>query len=277
MGNGKTVPVLDSKNKFLSFTHPAKARKLVKDGKCVVFNSNPFVIKKAEGNGRYVMNERAFINFTEFFKEERDVWVQNVSGTRQISMSFVTRNGEVIRYLLPRGRKPQNLSQRIPFDAIKNSMDLRNLLNRRPRVLELMTSEDAMAFYQKKADEKGTSLEEEVDAAFNIQKNLQEKNAPTVDTPPPRLTLEEQEKMIEEVSEEIHPRVVGMCQEAKKDKEGKVKRLKAEDFLDELSDLEGILTVDDFSYVVSHAPYKTVRNWANERLMKSDTSLEDEE
>lgn len=276
MGNGKTIPVLDSKNKFLSFTHPAKARKLVKDGKCVVFNNDPFVIKKIEGNGRHVMTEKKFINFTDFFREEQDVWIQNVSGTMQISMEFITKNGQAVNYLLPRGRKPQNLSQRVPFDAIKNSMDLRNLLNRRPRVLRLMDAEEALEFYQKRAEENKTSLEDELEESFTIQRNLQEKKLPTVDEAPVRKTLEEQEKLVEEVSESIHPRIIGMCQESKKDPENKVKRLEAKDFLDELGDLEGILSVDDISYVASHAAYKTVRNWANQRLLKSDSETEGE-
>lgn len=282
MGNGKTVPVLDSKNKFLSFTHPAKARKLVKDGKCTVFNNEPFVIKQ-NGNGRITMTDQNFINFTDFFKEEKDVWVQNVSGTKQISMEFFTRNGQVIPFLLPRGRKPQNLSQRVPFAAIKDSMSLRNLLNRRPRVLRLMETEEALEFYKNRAERNNTTFEEEMEASFSIQRNLQEKQAFTVDKAPEMLPLAEQEKLVEEVAEVIHPRVVGMCQESKKDPKskkdstGNPQRLKAEDFLDELADLEGILTLEDFSYVSSHAAYKTVRKWANDRLAKVDSSSEEED
>lgn len=270
MSSGKTVSVLDSKNKFLSFTHPAKARKLVREGKYTVFNNDPFIIKMA-GNGRQTM-ENAFINFTDFFREERDVWVQNVSGTKQISMEFVTVNGQAIPYLLPRGRKPQNLSQRVPFTAIKNSMTLRDLLNRRPRVIKLLTVEEATEFYQKRANANNTTLDSELEASFTIQRNLQDKKADTVDETPERRTIVEQAKLVEEVGEQIHPRVVGMCQESRPDPEKKAKRLKAEDFTEELSEMEGILTQDDLAYVSSHAAYKTVRAWAQKRQSDIDAA-----
>lgn len=274
MSNGKTIPVLDVKNGFLSFTHPAKARKLVKDGKATVFNNDPFVIKLT-GDGSNTM-ERAFINFTDFFKEERDVWIQHVSGTKQTSMEFQTVSGQVIPYLLPKGRKPHNLSQRVPFGAIKNSMQLRDLLNRRPKVIQLMTSEEATKYYQDRADRNKTTLDEELEAAFTIQRNLQDKDADTTDKAPDRKTLEEQAQLVEEVGDQIYPRVIGLCQEAKKDPEGKdLKRLKAEDFIDELHDLEGLLSAEDFSYIASHAPYKTVKAWANSRLAKLDPTEEE--
>lgn len=43
--NTLTVLVLDSKKQFLEYTHPAIARKLVKNGYAFVFTEDPFTIK----------------------------------------------------------------------------------------------------------------------------------------------------------------------------------------------------------------------------------------
>jgi len=41
----KNIPVLDSQNKFLSYTSSAKSRILIKEGRASIFNRDPFMLK----------------------------------------------------------------------------------------------------------------------------------------------------------------------------------------------------------------------------------------
>lgn len=41
----KEVLVLDAERRFLGYAHPAMARRLLKDGKAIVYSREPFVIQ----------------------------------------------------------------------------------------------------------------------------------------------------------------------------------------------------------------------------------------
>jgi hypothetical protein len=122
------VIVVDSEKCFLEYTNPGMARKLLREHKARVFSKAPFAImlfrtvSTSEIRRRKVMP--AVRNFTEYFKEERDVYVQNVANA-QVSCEFPISPGRVEGFLFPHNRDPINLTQFIPFHAIKDSMDFR--------------------------------------------------------------------------------------------------------------------------------------------------------
>ena len=78
------------------------------------------------------------INFTDFFREPRSIYVCNISNC-QVSVTFDIGQGHTESFLFPNSKDPLDLTRFIPFDAIKNSMDLRRMLNRSPPALRLLT------------------------------------------------------------------------------------------------------------------------------------------
>lgn len=92
------------------------------------------------------------MNWLRFFQEERDIWVQNVSAT-QLSLQFEVAQGTIQGVLIPMGADPMCLTQEVPFDAIKKSMDFRRFLNRSPTIMKVMTEDDVQSYYRKKAED----------------------------------------------------------------------------------------------------------------------------
>lgn len=90
------------------------------------------------------------VNFTEFFKEEQDIWVRNI-GNRQVSLEFLTSGGNSIGRCIPQVPDPINLTQDVPWEAIKNSHDFRRMLRRQPPLLVLMTSSEVEEWFSEKA------------------------------------------------------------------------------------------------------------------------------
>jgi hypothetical protein len=86
----------------------------------------------------------------EFFKEERDVWIQNISDT-QLSMQFEIAPGQSHGVCIPPLPSPVCLTQEVPWDALKKSMDFRRFLNKAPPVMKLLTQDDVNEYYAKKA------------------------------------------------------------------------------------------------------------------------------
>ena len=86
----KNIPVLDCFNVFISYTNPAKARILIKKDKAIVFNKDPFILKlKGESDDEMLkksstdqgMFGNSITNFTKYFAQEREVYVQNMGST----------------------------------------------------------------------------------------------------------------------------------------------------------------------------------------------------
>ena len=102
-------------------------------------------------------------NFSEYFKNARDnfqdIYIQNISNA-QISMSVPVGVNQTESITIPKTRKPYNLCQDVPFDALANSMDLRKLVNRRPEVLRLITAEEYMEYDLKNLEKIGSAFYE---------------------------------------------------------------------------------------------------------------------
>jgi len=205
-------------------------------------------------------------NFTEYFRVERDVYVQNMSNT-QVSLQFETFPGRIESVLLPKTKNPLNLTQLIPFSAIKQSVDLRKMVNRRPPVLRLLEENEYIEFYQNLAKRRGVSPEEVMDEAHQSQSDLQNKRAFTNPTRKARKTIEEEaeERKNEPMDpdEKVTARVVGLCASVGDDLDEK-DRMGAREMLDELREMD--LTTADLEYLLGHGYYKSVKKYAQKEL-----------
>jgi hypothetical protein len=92
----------------------------------------------------------AVMNWLKFFQDEKDIWVQNISAT-QLSMQFEIAPGQSAGVLIPIGPDPVCLTQEVPFESIKKSMDFRRFLNKVPSVMKLMTEDQVSQYYAEKA------------------------------------------------------------------------------------------------------------------------------
>lgn len=285
MDAGKNIPVLGPDNRFLSYTSPPKARILIKRRKALVFNKDPFIIKlKGDGEDEMVskrteklqgMVGSSIANFTKYFAVEREVYVQNM-GSTQITLTFPVGPGDHAHVIIPRTRKPFNLTQHVPFAAIKAGMDFRKIINRRPPVLRLMEEEEYITYYDNLAIRNRTSFEDELAQAQSMQDTLMRK--PRISSE--RLEREMKSKLEDKMEElekpvEINPKIIGLC--ALADKEQGDNRISAGDFLDDLEAYGPQLTIDDWEFVMSKGVYKTVKNFAAQQLETMTATDEDEE
>jgi len=160
MGKDQDILVLDQERRFLEYPHPAVARRLLKEGRATVYSKRPFAIqlnKSVVNLGKTRTKEDSMtkiINFTEFFKEERDIYVQNVSNC-QVTVNFEVAPGRAESHLFTNTRDPVNLTRYIPFNAIKSSIDLRKMVTRTPSALRLLDEEEFKLYYAKAAKAKG--------------------------------------------------------------------------------------------------------------------------
>ena len=210
---------------------------------------------------------KAIRSFTDYFKEEKDVYVQNLSNT-QVSLQFGSAPN-VSSALIPETRKPYNLSQYVPFKDLKNSVDLRKMLNRKPATLILLEEDEYMAFYQGLATKKGTTLDEEIIQANDEQLALmnrtsyveREKKSSKDADEAVEDEIREGSAPDQEAPEQPQPRIIGMCADDK---------LSATAMLDKLGLMEEGMLDADFEYLQSNAPFKSVKNWAVKKLQASD-------
>ena len=254
------MPVVDENNRFISYTHPARARKLLQDGDAEVFSNSPFTIRmKRPVEGKM----KAITNFTEFFSKERDIYVQNKSD-RLVSLEF-NLDGVIMSHRLARTPDPVNLTQFVPFEAVKNSRDLRNLANRNPPAIVFLEEADYREYFERKAKAHKTSLEEELAKANEKHRAVVSRTTLKPETVP---TIEEKRAELESEGgeeDQITPRVLGLCLRVGADLSTE-EMLGAREFVEELEAIEGSLKPADYEYVLAHGYHKTVKKWAQKRL-----------
>jgi len=276
------IAVVDKGNQFLSYTHPARARKLLKQGRAEVFSTNPFIVKlKGERGAKMQPVTGPMVNFTKFFEEEKDIYVQNTAGGMQISITFEVAPGRTEHVTIPPNKKPFNLTQFVPFEAIKRSVDIRRLVTRRPPRIRLMTSEEYFEFFEQLARRRGTSPDEEIETSLQEHSYLMDKRTPPEEeTGKPKSLDELREEIANDPklaeSEQIHPKVMGICAEVGPDVPD-TEKPKARKIMDDLEALEDQLKEGDFEYLMSRGHYKSVRKWAKNQLdaVLSNSDLED--
>ena len=274
------VKVLGPNKEFVSYTHPARARSLLAKGKAFIVSTiNPFTIqlkgRVLEGDNserkKTMVTKRKYVSFTELFKEEKDIWVQNV-GKTQISLQFQTSPGTYVGKCLPRSRKPINLSQFVSFEAIKNSNDLKVILNRRPAKLLILTDEEAQAVFQSMAKANGTSMEEEMDIAFEEVTMLMDHIVPEIsETTEAEHELEAMKRKAAGVIDDpigndpqdiVTPKVIGLLEQVGDDvPQGE--RMRVGDLKAELEVMAEDFTRADFKHLNMHAP-ASIKKWANQ-------------
>jgi len=287
------ILVLDSEKRFLEYTKPPLARKYVKEGKAIVISKDPFAIQllhsKPIDSIRRKRKEMAVRNFTEYFKEERDVYVQNMANA-QVSVEFPINNNRTEGFTFPHSRDPVNLTQHIPFDAIKNSMDFRKMLSRRPPALQLLSQEEYEAYFAKRAKSRGMVTSEggpDIDAAIDqaeerrrrtADRNMREQVTSSAPAPIHEVIEKgtgpggakhfgERERVAptEIVAEDevINPRVLHLCNQVKAEIEEE-QRMPARELLEALEDIPE-LSLDDLEHIRAHGYYKSVKKWAKQR------------
>lgn len=270
--------VIDGNNKFLSYTHPAKARKLLNDKRAVIFKTDPFTIKlMGQQDRRGKMSSESIISFTDFFKEEKDVYIQNLSNT-QVQFQCEVAAGRIKNVIIPRTRKPYNLTQRVSFNAIKESIDFRSLFDRNPPVIRIITQTEYEKYYQDLAARNSTSVEKEIAEANNLQLGIMDRKVEE-NSPPPKTIDDMRSSSIADDGElpieaQIHPRIAGLCSQVSPDVDDDLK-MKANEFRDELEVIEEELKPVDYEYLISHGFYKSIRNWASKKFNEVTASVEE--
>lgn len=227
-------------------------------------------------------------NWTEYFREEHDIYVQNVANA-QVSIEFEVAPGVAQGFLFTHSRNPMNLTQHIPFRAIRSSVNFRKMLNRRPPVLQLLTEEEFKAFYERKAhDWKLSDTDAAIDYAEEQRQGIAQKRAVTTDEAPKpihevvqdgtrlgeRKIVKPNEGEIVSSDEIINPRVLHLCNQVGAEVQEKDK-MKAGDILEELEKVEPQLKLDDYEYLRSHGYWKSVKKWAQTKSASLAATMQD--
>lgn len=260
----KCVIVFDKDWVVLMPTRPGKARILVKEGKADFVCVRPpavrlrYRVRNLEGG--VAMEIR---NLNEYLAKTDTIIVQNVSGG-QVSMVFYDENGRVEPFSLPVGTDPVRLTDFIPIELIRKSVDFRKLVQRKPPAIRLLSEEEYEAYYRAKASRSGKSpeeIEEEVKEkvyAFTYKKSelLESSNVSE--------EVEKTKEMISiaekgEVSPGIHPRVMQVVLSLN---EGS---MDASDALYTLNILQE-LGVDDYRYIYHNVKVESLKKWALQKL-----------
>ena len=231
-------------------------------------------------------------NFTEYFKDEREIYVQNVSNA-QVSVEFPVAPNRNEGFLFPNNRDPINLTQHFPFEVIKRSTDLRKMINRRPSVLNVLSKDEYSAYFASKAKSRGlvdSKGRPDIDAAIDQSEESRRRTADktmrepiATSTPEPLHDVTERgsgpngEAMFGEhvrvtsreiVSEDdvINPRVLHLCNQVKAELDAE-QRMASTELLEALQAIPD-LTLDDYEHIRSHGYYKTVKKWAKNESAK---------
>lgn len=285
---GKEVVVTDTEERFLEPTHPAKARKLMRNGKADLISKDPPAIRlrnpiEPTPGRKFSMNgERARIQeLTKFFEVEQDIYVQNISDDPRIVLIEFKVDRETITFTLPEGRDPICLTGQIPFSSIKNSVDFRRMAQRRPPVMRLMTAEEYQKYFETKVETRKLvgefkEVQELIEDAERKAVEVHQKKVKTKDrAPSPPQSLDQAIKDEQFVTQEevIQPRVLWVVRQC--DKEMKTdtedNRMPASEALDALQALT--LTDDDLNYIHGMCHYPQISKWAKME-MNQKSSLE---
>lgn len=216
------------------------------------------------------------INYVEYFREEKPIYVQNISGC-QVSVTFEVTPGHSEPYLFTHSKDPVDLTQRFPFSAIKNSMDLRKMLNRVPSTLRLLSDDEFREFYKVKANQAGKTMEEVITDA-EVKRNTVQNHQITAPSAP-----DESDDTIKKVAETavleedvINSRVLNLMLQVHSSIPDQSK-MSAQQLLQELDDISSNLTQNDWAYVQSMGYYKSVKNMAAKKVAAMATAELDDD
>ena len=192
----EVVHVIDLGGIILAPTKAATAVSLIRDGKARFIKHQPPTIRlmrivrdtpgrraTMESNliksdkSRYLDGQGRIVNWTEFFREERDIYVRNMTSTN-ISITF--GRGPETRYVsLPMSPDPINLTAEVSFEELKYAEDFRKICNAKDKkgrpYLDVMTEEEYRQYFDEKAKRTKTSYEEAVLRAEQARANYKQR------------------------------------------------------------------------------------------------------
>ena len=284
-GKDKSVQVTDGDLHFLEPTRPAKARKLVDSGKAELVEKNPPMIKLNRTidveRGKKKMTTERTMSINEYFKQNEEVYIQNIFGG-VVSLTFKDRDDN-IPFTLPNKRVPIRLTDYIQKEIIMRSSDFRRFLMRKPPAIRLLTEEEYNKSIGRVAKETGKSEAEVIanasDAINKFQAKAEKVTEPTKPFDPEAPKTEEDDatsglRAIDvpgELVDGVNPRAMQIVSNCAMDAEN---RMTAEDALEELAVID--LDTETLNYIAGAMSYKTIRTWAQKKLI-SDTPVEDDE
>lgn len=227
-------------------------------------------------------------NFTELFREEQDIYVKKlVPG--QVSIGFrVGPSGESDSYCVKSG-DPECLTDRIPFEAVKHSSDLRTLANPRrvkngfkPPAIAVMTYDEAVKHFEKKAKRRGLWT---TDENGNKVPDVAAAQAPRIvatdeHTPRTKITPSKQKEEPEglkqlgkegkiKIVNPINSRVQQMLHELNL-AEDENERMLADDLIEEFEAMGDELNRATLKHISQDGYYATVKRWADARIDELD-------
>lgn len=281
------VLVVNAEGQYVETITPAEARNALKAQRVVVFRQIPFTVQLPAGLSRcprvFRKATAMLINFTEIFEKERDIWVRFL-GRGQLSMEFKQGNQNVPCPPIPYTGDPVCLTQFVSFEMLKNSLDFKRMATAQPPIIEIMTHQEATAFYEKKAKKlklnggaseayarseklrKDMLGKEEEQAKFSVTRPIEGirkveqvvGDDVTVKVAGSDATVTNTTAPFLGRTELAQPRVVGLCAGG----------MNARETINELEDMEERkqLTVDDLKFVMKNSPWMTVQKWAAKRL-----------
>jgi len=218
-------------------------------------------------------------SFTEFFREEKDIYIQNVSGG---IVSMIFGSGDDQEYFsLKMSRDPIVLTNNIAFAKVKQSSDFRKMIMANPPRILLLSQEEFEAYYKEKQKHSGKSSEElKREAEIEEQRYMLRQDREQAAAPAPIHKVvkdgkrfgEKKEVVANEIVDEgevINPRILGICQKVSK----QIPQNEWPDASVLLADLKLVaetqsLQIEDFDYIRANVGYKAVRKWATEQQKK---------
>lgn len=271
--NGDKVLVVDSEGTYLVPTSCANARRLLKQHKAKITHKTPFTItltKKIESPDSKNRRNKMKINLYEYFATPHAVYVQNISNPiGVISLEFRAKTGQAIPFRVPANRNPIRLTDKVPFEVIKDCINFLDFLNPSvygPAKLQLLTEEEYDIYYesmQKLTEVNAEQLAAEAQAkALRVQSSYasSEKIVPEAHTKPNiEYTIEPQ----------VSPKVISTCQLLNPDTNENPTPMGTREALDILNSLS--LTMIDYDYIIGHnydhakKENAMIRKWAIQR------------
>lgn len=171
------VRVLDASGRFICVFQGAKATYFLREERAVFVTYAPPTIRLVRmdreeqrrltmgtSGKQYLDKNGDILNWTEFFREERDIYVQNLHPSN-FSLLIISPSGVQTSISIPVGPDPLNLTSMVSFQDLKQSIDIRKALNARnketgQRHLRIMEEDEYRAYFEQRARALRTTVDD---------------------------------------------------------------------------------------------------------------------
>jgi len=170
------VRVLSPDGSFATVFLAHKATGFLREGRAFVVTLEPPTIRLVRtgrvqverrppmSSKQYLDKNGDILNWTEFWREERDIYVQNLHASNFV-IEFRLPNGNYTSISIPASPDPVNLTSMVSFQDLKQSVDVRKAFNARnretnQRYLRIMEEDEYRAYYEQRAAALRISTEE---------------------------------------------------------------------------------------------------------------------